>query len=171
MAELSLAFRQSAYAQETGDFPICLITVAHESLAEPIMISTDPTQRLVETASDIVYGTISRGGYFYFFPCTLKLPDETEEGLGQIKLEFDNTNREYVSAIRSIVGRPEVTVEMVMASDPDSVVAIWPQFLVTRIQYGPTVSLTMEMELMVAEPFPCITFTPGRFPAMFAGGL
>jgi hypothetical protein len=168
MADVSLNFRQSAYALESGDFPICLITIDHPSLTDPVRISTDPTARLVETAADIIYGTTSRGEEYYFFPCTLKLPDDTDEGPGRMRLEFDNVNREYVAIIRSIVGPPTVTVEMVMASALDDVEAQWPEFLMTSIRYdATTVTATMAMETLEREPYPAGAFTPGAFPGLF----
>ena len=63
MTTVSLNFRQAAYVQETGRVIIGLITLSHEDLAESILISTDPTQRLKEytTDTEVVYGTVSRG--------------------------------------------------------------------------------------------------------------
>jgi len=168
VSDVSLNFRQSAYAQETGDFPICLITIDHADLTDPIRISTDPTERLVETAADIIYGTASRGNDFYFFPCKLKLPDDTDEGPGVMRLEFDNVNRDYIEIIRSIVGPPSVTVEMVMASALDTVEAQWPGFLITSIKYdATTITATMVPEMLDREPYPAGSYTPGNHPGLF----
>ena len=168
MTDVSLNFRGSAYAAETGDFPICLVTIDHADLTTPIRISTDPTARLVETAADIVYGTQSRGDDFYFFPCSLKLPDDTDDGPGEMRLEFDNVNQDYIETIRSIVGPPTVTVEMVMASDLDTVEAQWPEYLLRSVKYDAVIiTATMIMEMLEREGYPAGSFTPGAFPGLF----
>ena len=168
MTDVSLNFRESAYAQETGDFPICLVTITHPSITTPIRISTDNTQRLIETASDIVYGTQSRGNDFYFFPCKLKLPDETDDGPGEMRLEFDNVNRDYIEIIRSIVGRPTVNVEMVMASAVDMVERQWPEYLIGSVRYDALlITANMIMEMLDRESYPSGSFTPGAFPGLF----
>lgn len=167
---VSLNFRQSAYAQETGRVLIALVTITHDALAEPIRISTDPTQRIEEytTDTDVVYGTISRGNTFLFLPVRIKLPDETEAGPGDITLEIDNIHRQYVETIRSISSPPAVTVELVMDNTPDTVEAQWPEFLLADITYDSvTISGTLRMETLMREPFPCGTFTPSGFPGVF----
>jgi hypothetical protein len=167
---ISLNFRQAAFAQETGVFPIGLITIDHTSLAEPIRFSTDPTQRLVDTVSEIVYGTVSNSEQYYFFPCSLKLPDDTDDGPGQMQMIFDNVNKDYVAIIRSIVGRPTVNASFVMSNDLDTIERQWPEFFIGRIPWDATrVTLNMEMETLDREPFPWGTYTPGAFPGLFRG--
>lgn len=167
---LSLNFRQSAYAQETGAFPIGLIVIDHTSLEDPIRLSTDPTQRLVETASEVVYGTISNSNQYYFFPCSLKLPDDTDDGPGQMRLIFDNVNKDYIAIIRSIVGKPTADVSFVMSNALDTVERQWPQFNVERIPWDATrITLSLGVESLIHEPFPCGSYTPGAFPGLFRG--
>ena len=76
MTTVSLNFREAAYAAETGRVLIALMTIDHADLAEPIRISTDPTQRLEDLTTDeeVVYGTESRGETFLFCPVRIKLP-------------------------------------------------------------------------------------------------
>ena len=68
---VSLNFRTQAWAQETGVVVICLLTITHDDLDEPILLSTDPTQRLYEYGADQVFGTVSRGVDYVFFPMSL----------------------------------------------------------------------------------------------------
>jgi len=167
---ISLNFREAAYAQETGRVIICLITIEHDDLAEPIRLSTDPTQRIEEhtTVSDVVYGTISREETFFFFPVRIGLPDETDSGPGEMTLEIDNVHRTYVETIRSISSPPRVMVEMVLDNALDTVEAIWPEFLLTNISYNATVITgTLKLETLEREPFPAGTFTPSGFPGVF----
>lgn len=167
---ISLNFREAAYAQETGRVLICLIAIDHDDLSEPIRISTDPTQRLEEytTDYDVVYGTISREETFLFFPVRIGLPNETENGPGEMTLELDNVHRTYVETIRTISSPLRITVEMVMDNTLDVVEAVWPEFLLTNISYDAMlITGTLKLETLVREPFPCGTFTPVGFPGIF----
>lgn len=89
---VSVNFRSSAYASETGRVPILLITFSHDDIAVPIRISTDPTQRVLETDEIIAYGTISRGDTYTFLPVSFKLPDDTDTGPGNMQIELDNVD-------------------------------------------------------------------------------
>lgn len=167
---VSLNFRQSAYASETGRVLIALLTLDHEDLAEPIRISSDPTQRITEltTDSDVVYGTVSRGDTFIFLPMKIKLPSDTEEGPGELSIEIDNVHRTYTETIRSIFTPVSVKLEIVMDNALDTVEVSWPEFLLTNIKYNATtISATMKLETLEREPFPAGTFTPGQFPGLF----
>lgn len=164
----SLAFRQAAYAQETGRAIIALITLFHESLVDDIRISTDPTERLDTPLLDLVYGTVSRGNQFIFLPVRLQIPSDTDEGPGNMIIEFDNVHRQYTEAIRSIFTPPSVSVELVMDSDPDTVEVQWPEFLLTNITYDATlIRGTLSLETLEREPFPSGTFGPASFPGLF----
>jgi hypothetical protein len=172
MTELSLNFREAAYAQETGVFPIALITLEHDDLAEPIRISTDPTQRITEltTDSDIVYGTVSDGETYVFLPIKIRLPDDTDEGPGQMTMEIDNIRQALTESIRSVSTPVSCQVDIVMSNDLDTVEMSWPEFMLFNIRYDAvTVTGTLQIETLTSEPFPAGSFTPGYFPALFQG--
>jgi len=165
---LSLNFRQAAFEAESGVFPICLITIDHADLPAPIRLSTDPTQRISEPVADVVYGTVSRGNSFYFFPCELKLPDDTDDGPGQMSLQFSNVNRDYIAIIRSITGRPTVNIEMVLSNALNTVEAQWPEFLITDVNWDAgLISFSMSMETLEREGYPSGSYTPAAFPGLF----
>lgn len=167
---VSLNFRQAAYAQETGRVLIILMTLDHDSLSEPIRLSSDPTQRLTEytTDSEVVYGTVSRGDNYIFFPMRIKLPDDTDDGPGEMTLEIDNVHRQYTQTIRSIFTPVTVKTEIILDDTPDVVEAQWPEFLMTNIKYNDTIiSATLKLEILENEPFPAGTFSPSYFPGLF----
>lgn len=170
MTTTSLNFRQAAYAAETGRVPIALITLDHEDLADPIRISTDPTQELsgLTTDEEKVYGTVSNGENYVFLPVRLKLPDDTDEGPGEMQLEFDNIHRAYTSAIRSISTPVSCQVDIVMDNALDTIDASWPEFYVTNIVYNATtITGTLKLETLEREPFPAGSFVPSYFPGLF----
>lgn len=164
----SLNFRQAAYAAETGRTIIALITIDHDDLTEPIRISTDPTERIHEYENEIVYGTVSRGETYIFLPMRLQIPSDTDEGPGNMVMEFDNIHRTYTEIIRSIFTPPTVNVELVLDDDPDTVEVSWPEYLWTNISYDALVIRgTLALETLEREPFPAGSFSPSHFPGLF----
>jgi len=170
MTTLSLNFRQAAYAQETGRVLICLLTLTHEDLTEPIRLSTDPTQRIAEytTDTEVVYGTVSRGNTYLFLPMRIRLPNESDEGPGEMTIEIDNVHRTYTETIRSLVTPVICNTEIVMDNALDTVEVQWPEFAINNIKYNSTtITGTLKLELLEREPFPAGTFTPAYFPGLF----
>jgi hypothetical protein len=164
----SLNFRQAAYAAETDRVIIALITIDHDDLLEPILISSDPTGRIREYESNIVYGTVSRGNTYIFLSPRIQIPSDTDEGPGQMTIEFDNIDRGYTEIIRSLFTPPTVTVELVLDNDPDTVEVTWPEFLLTHIYYDDLIVRgTLSLETLDREPFPSGTFSPAFFPGLF----
>lgn len=165
---LSSEFLRGAFAQETGICPVFLLTITHDGLTQPIRVSSDPTVRLQETATDVIYGTRSRGNDFVFFPFRLTLPTDEDDGPQNMQLSLDNVTREYMSILRSISGPPSVTTEIVLSESPDLVEATWPEYLLTEVKYDAlTITGTLMLETLYREPFPALAFSPGYFPALF----
>lgn len=168
MRQLSTDFLRGAFAQETGVCPVFLLTITHEAISEPIRVSSDPTERLIETATDIVYGTRSRGEDYVFFPFTLVLPTDEDEGPQNMQLTLDNVQRQYVETLRTISGPPTVTAEIVLSHTPDLVEAQWPEYLLTNAKYDATlITGTLTLETLFREPFPALSFSPSYFPSLF----
>ena len=170
MTEVSLNFRQEAYAAETGRVLIALMTITHDDLAEPIRISSDPTERIAEytTDAEVVYGTVSRSENYIFFPIRIKLPDDTDDGPGEMTIELDNIHRQYIETIRTILSPAKFKVEIVMDDSLDVVEASWPEFLLTNVRYDASIITgTLKLELLEREPFPAGSFSPSYFPALF----
>lgn len=169
MRTVSLAMLQAMFAPETDDYPILLLTITHDDLQEPIRVSSDPTQRVEETDEKVVYGTVSRQEQYVFFPFEMALPDDQEERAPRTRLIIDNVDREIVKAVRTAQGgAPRVQIEIVMASDPDTVEAELPDFDLRDVRYNVlTVEGDITLDSLAAEPFPAGSFDPARFPGLF----
>lgn len=167
---ISLNFREAAYAQETGRVPIALITLSHSSLTDDIRISTDPTERIHDLTTDeqVIYGTISRGQTYLFLPVRIKLPDDTDDGPGELQLEIDNIHRAYMEAIRTVFTPIACRVDIVMDNALDVVDIVWPEFRLTQIKYDDKVITgTLTVEMLMTEPFPAGNFVPSYTPGVF----
>jgi hypothetical protein len=170
MTDTTLNFRRAIFSQETGRIAICLVTITHESLSEPIYLSADPTMRLPEltTASDVVYGTISRGRNYLYYPMSITLPNDTDEGGNEITVTIDNVRRELTEIIRTIQTPPVFLLEIVMDNALDVVEFQWPEYRLANITYNAqTITGTLSLETLVNEPFPVGAFTPAGFPGIF----
>jgi hypothetical protein len=170
MTTTSLNFREAAFSQETGRVPIALITLSHDDLADDIRISTDPTQELTELTTDTekVYGTVSNGDNYVFLPVRIKLPDDTDEGPGEMQLEIDNIHRAYTETIRSVYTPVTCRVDIVLDNALDTIDASWPEFQLVNITYNATtITGTLRLETLESEPFPAGAFVPSYFPGLF----
>lgn len=164
----SVDFMKAAYAEESDVFPILLMTITHSSLSEPIRVSTDPTQRVIETTTDVIYGTISNGETYLFYPLSLSLPSEADEGPANMRIEIDNIHRDLTPAVRGLNSPPSVTTDIVLSSDVDNVIATWPEYLLVNWEMNAmTISGDLMLETLVAEPYPAGSFNPADFPGAF----
>lgn len=165
---LSSAALSAFYSEETGDFPIILITIVAAGVVNPIRVSSDPTQRVLETTADVFYGTVSRGETYYFIPFSITLPNDNDTTPPQTSITIDNVSRELMSFIRNLTSRPTATIEVVMSNTPDTVEVEFPEFDIETIGYDQLqITGELKVDMLVTEPFPAGTFTPAQFPGLF----
>lgn len=166
MRTTSEAFRRAANAPETGEVLICLLTVSHNSMEEPIRLSSDPTVRL--SSDPLSYGTESRGNQYLFLPFEFVLPQDTDDSPPRVEIVFSNVDSALVGILRAINEPLDILVEVVMASSADFVETSLPKMRLANISYSAVqISATLVVDGLVTEPFPSANFNPGRFPALF----
>lgn len=155
MRTLSPSALQSAFAQETGEVWLVLCTITHPELASPLRFVND------------MQSLTSRGNVYLAFPFEVEFPEEDADSPGEARIVLDNIDRSIVKAIRSMFGPPEVTLEVVLASSPDTVEAEFPGMVLRDTKYDASrVTGTLRFEDIVSEPI-SIEMTPQRFPALF----
>ncbi|NNG04359.1 MAG: DUF1833 family protein [Inquilinus sp.] len=153
---VSATYKQAAYAAETGEAPIVLLTIDHADLAAPIRVTSDA----VDTAS--------RGDTYVAFPFRVSLPDDTEEA-ARARLEIDNVDRRIVEAVRSISSPPSVRLEVVLAGTPDLVEAGPFDFELEETRYDLlVVSGELAFEPVLDLAMPADSLSPGLFPGLFS---
>ncbi len=157
MRTTSLTFMQAAFAQETDEAPIALITIEHASLSPPI--------RVAGFDVDVVSG----GDTYVAFPFKLTLPTDVENTAPRAKITIDNVDRSIVTAIRNASGAPPTaTLEIVLASTPNTIEASFPAFVMRNVSYDAlTVEAELTIDVLTGEPFPAGRFRPGAFPGLF----
>lgn len=156
MTQSSEILRRSAFAQETDEVWMVLLTLSHPSLAQAI--------RVVDNTVPIV----SRGAEFQDFPFGLDPPGEHEDAPGMARLWIDNVSREIGQTIRSIQTPVQALIEVVRAADADTVERAWPDFWLRNVRWNAgRVTGDLTLEDFTTEPYPAGTFTPASFPALF----
>lgn len=150
---LSAGARAALYEQVNDDVWLELITIDHEDLSSPI--------RLVGNSEDIV----SNGNTFTAcgFP-PVPLPSDGQD----VALVVENVSQTVLAAVRSIVTPIDITLEVVLASDPDYVEAGPFQFQSRKFVFNArSIEFSLMFEPLLAEPFPAFNYTPIDYPGLF----
>lgn len=152
---LSPAALTSLHAQETGEVWLVLLTISHSTLGTPI--------RVVNNTEDIV----SRTMLFQAFPFDIVLPGEDPDQPPKATLRFDNVDRTAIATIRSVTSPPTVTLEVVLASQPNTVEISFPNLTLRNVRYDASViEGDLLFESLYSEPI-TLPMTPSRFPGLF----
>jgi len=149
---VSATFKAAAYAQQTSEVFLKLLTIEHDDLASPI--------RVVDNTENIE----SNGETYLAAGFDVKLPDDD----GRTTLSVCNVDRVMVQAIRSIDSSPTISLSVIMASDPDTI-EVGP-FVMQLVDVGYdafTISGTLSFDDFLIEPYPGDTFSPGQFKGLF----
>lgn len=152
----SSTFRQAIYAQQTDEAFLVLLTLDHDDLGSPIRVTSDAVD------------TISNSNTFSHCPFQISLPDDTDEHVTEARLTIDNIDRSVVEALRSISSPPEVTIQLVLASDPDTIEAEFADFLLKDADYDDlVVTGRLSLDHLMNEPIPGDVMDPSRTPGLF----
>jgi hypothetical protein len=152
---LSQTAIRSQNAQQTDEVWLVLLTIEHNNMPEAI--------RVVNNTEDIV----SRGLTYTAFPFDFELPNEDADNPATVRLRIDNVDRRVVQAVRSITSPPMVTIDVVLASSPNTVEMTLTGMTMREISYDATsVSGQLQFETIYSEPV-TYTMTPSRFPGLF----
>lgn len=156
MTDLSGDALASVFAQETGEVWLILLTIAHQDLATPIYLvnNTEPVS--------------SRGNEYQPLGFDIVMPELNGQTLPQVTLTIDNVGRDLIELMRTITVPPVITVEVVLANNPDQVETSLTDFRLTDIKYTRiAITGTLAVEDILREPVPSGRFTPSQFPGLF----
>ena len=185
---LSPTMRASLFSRETGEVAMALLTVSHADLDEDLRLCTNPVERLEEgkrsgypavsdavpgTAGEpagdepLLYGVTSRGQRYLFAPIEVELPQDVNDGDPTARLAIDNIDLTLIDTIRSIEEGATITLEIVLASDPDTVEITFPSMKMVSVEYDrDAVAIDLAIDPLVTEPWPGDSFTPSAFPGL-----
>ena len=98
-------------AQETGEIFLLCVTISHPSFSTPY--------RLVYDQNPLVRSV----GTFEPFAFALNLPNEQDDSPPTVQMSIDNVDNQILQAVRNLPSgvRPDIKLEVVLASSPDVV--------------------------------------------------
>ncbi len=153
---VSDTLKKSVFKSETDEVFVMLVSLAHPDLMEPIRVCSDAVN------------VTSNGNLYIAFPFEIVLPDSRPDVPPQAQLKIDNIDQQIVQAIRTVSSPLIVTIEVVIASDLDTVELTWSDFQLVQVDYDKlVVSGILKQESFLSEPFPYLRFTPNSFPGIF----
>lgn len=162
---VSSAFKAAAFSESTHEVFVMLLTITHPSFTDDIRVCNDPTV-LLPTAG--VRGIVSNGDEFIFVPFEVSLPAQNDSGVAEAQIKVDNVGEELMGPIRSAGSSIGVTIQVVLASSPDTIEMHCDNFELQSVDYDAlTVSGKLTMEYYDLEPFPSGRFTPSTAPGCF----
>jgi hypothetical protein len=145
-------------AQETEEVFLSCCKITHPTLTDAI--------RVVNSKVNLTHGgELYTGMYF-----TVRLPNDSEEGVATVTLTIQNVDRLIVEAVRNMAGGvpPVATFFVVLASSPNSIELGPFEVTMRDIKYDfPNVTGTCTWEDHLNQRYPAHSFTPNRFPGLF----
>lgn len=152
---LSGSQRRELDRRRSEDAYLWLVTVTHPDSARPI--------RVARNGADVV----SRGETFGKGWFDLEAPTDTGEP-PRGRLSVPNVNRRLSAMLLRLRTPPRVTLEAVLASDPDTVIEAYDFMFLRGIEGDrTTVSGSLDSWNFHSEPWPARGGTQDRFPGLF----
>lgn len=155
MRTLSPVAIDAANRPQTGEIFLVLLTIRHPTLNDDI--------RVVNNNEDIV----SNGRAYIAYPFEIELPGEDAEQPPMARLRIDNVDRLLVATIREILTPPTAKIQVVLASQPNTVEIEFDGLTLRNVVYdASTISADLAFEQIMVEPVATM-MTPSKFPGLF----
>jgi hypothetical protein len=160
--ELSATADAAIFAPETCEVFIKLIEIDHPDWDEPF--------RFCQNSNNVV----SNGDTYEQFPFTIEPPNDSGNESSQVTLLLDNVKRTALLPLRQLAAssnRATVTLKLVLASEPDTVIGdVW-EFTLMEIGYnGNVIQCSLLFDDIGNEPFPSDDMSPANNPGLFKEG-
>lgn len=154
---LSATAAQAIFSSETSEVFVMLLTISHAALS--------PSLRFCSDAVDVVSnGDTYLGGW----PFRIALPMEADDQIPTVQLQIDNVDRRILEGIRMLTSPPTITLQVVLASTPNTVEAGPFSMTLRNVEYDALViSGNLTYEDVLNEPWPQFRFTPNYYPGAF----
>lgn len=163
----SLSTRSRLTADQSGDVAVLLVRITHPSLPEPVLVSSDPTQRF--SVDPLVYGTMHQGEPYPFVLMGAVLPDDQDKAPPRTTLVFENVDADMAAVLRSITSPARIDLRVVLAATSDIVELQFTDLQAVRGSYDAgQVSLDISREPFTSEPMPAGRMSKYRFPGLHA---
>jgi hypothetical protein len=111
---------------------------------------------------------ISRGITFQAFPMTVRLPTDDGESTREVAIDFDNVSLELIDELRTVTTPMDVKIEMILASDLDTVQLSLEELKLRSVVYDKQkVSAKLYMDSFLNVEMTSEKYTPTLYPGLF----
>lgn len=153
---LSPAAAQAILARETAEVFLVCLTISGDGI---------DTLRAVNNTEPVVRA----GGTYHPYPFAAILPEDSDSASPTVTLQVDNVDRQVTRALREYQGIPQCTLEVILASSPDTVEVGPFEFSILGVDYD---ALLIQVQLGYEEDFlnqavPAQSYTPTNSPGLF----
>ncbi len=157
MRQVSATALQAMLAQDTAEVFVPILRIEHPDLSAPILLAYN-TETVHRTDGD-----------YLPYAFQVNLPAQLDEEIPTVQLTVDNTDLAVNDKIRSLVGKPTVTLSVVLASSPNTVEAgPFVMSLQTAQVDANTIQGTLGYEDDVfAQNVPGQNYLPSNSPGLF----
>ena len=132
-----------------------LLQTTHPNLPEAI--------RVVNNNENVTSG----GNVYIAYPFEIELPGEDSDQPPLARLRIDNVDRLLVATVREIATPPQITIRVVLASQPDTIEMEFQGLTMRNVTYdAATISGELVFEQILVEPVATV-MTPSKFPGAF----
>lgn len=153
----STTLRSAANAEETSEAFLILFDFYHADM-------TPDTLRFVNNYTDVV----SNGETYTAYPFSLTIPSDLEDSLPRIQLTIDNVSRLIMDEIRLLTSAPDISIYVILASDPDTIEAGPFETKLRNVSYDANaITGDLQSQDILNEPYPGVFYTPANFPGLF----
>jgi hypothetical protein len=154
---VSVGLKRALTRRENDKPVLYLLTIQHLDLASPLRLVTN-------TVGDDI---LSNGNIFTAAPFDILWPSDDEEA-PTAQLEVLNVDRAIGEALDSIVTAAECTLQVVLATSPDTIDREGKKFQLRNAQWnGGIMTADLGQAYFASEPWPRYRVTPKSFPSLF----
>jgi hypothetical protein len=171
---LSINKRRAYDADNTEEIDVFLLYITHPDLADPIRLSTDPTERL--SIDPLAYGTRSTWmdsntvtEPFQFVIADALFPSDIADAPAEAQISLQIVDQSMVEAMRSFTDKATLNMAHVLASSPSLVEAEWRDLRLNSadIQFkNGEIVLAFSRDDIEEEPHAAETFSKVNFPGL-----
>lgn len=157
MKQISATALEAVLAQQTGELFLTVVKITHPDIGTPLRYVND-------------HVALNRAGEVYN-PAAFefRLPNDREDNVPTGEILLDNVDRQIIQAVRPLKAAPEIEVNIVLRSQPETVEIGPLEFKLRRFDYNAQI---IRGRLAYDEDFltsgvPKYTFSPRLAPGLF----
>lgn len=156
MRDLTERFIRAINSENTEEVFLILLKINHSSFAAPFYF--------VNNNEPIT----SRGQEYTAYPFQLTLPASLNDSLPTVTLKIDNVDKKIVDEIRKVSDPISITIEVILADEPD-IVEIGPfSMVVTSVDYNELeIEGLITLDYGLYDSFPSDDYIPPLYPGLF----